>query len=195
MNRYVRALFIIPYSTIKIVWTKFFHVKTFQSSLFCMISPFTEISIDNGGKLSIGKKFRMRDGAKIRVRKGGECKIGNNVSLGCQNIITCRNYIEIGNDVQLSPNVFIFDHDHDYNVLGGLKMMKYKTSPIKIGNNVWIGSNTVILRGTTVGDNSVIGAGSILKGNYPSNCVIIQKRITEKKIIKRFKEETHESTN
>lgn len=125
----------------------------------------------------------MRDGAKIRVRKDAVLKIGKNVSLNCNNMIVCREEIIIGDDVQLSPNVLIYDHDHDYSVVGGVKTGEYKTSPIKIGNNVWIGANAVILKGTTIGDNCVIGAGSILKGTYPQNSVIVQKRTTTTKFL------------
>lgn len=79
----------------------------------------------------------------------------------------------------LGPNVLIYDHDHDYKAEGGVFSLKYKTSPVTIGNNVWIGANCVILRGTSIGDNCVIGGGCVLKGEYPSNSVIVQKRSTE----------------
>ena len=64
--------------------------------------------------------------------------------------------------------------------------MEYKTAPIIIGNNVWVGANTVILRGAEIGDNSVIGAGCIVKGKIPENSVFVQKR---QSIYKKFKEE------
>lgn len=57
--------------------------------------------------------------------------------------------------------------------------MKFQTSPIVIGNNVWIGANTLILRGTTIGDNCVVAGGSVIRGNYPADTVIVQKRTTE----------------
>ena len=47
---------------------------------------------------------------------------------------------------------------------------------IIIGRNVWIGANTVILRGTTIGDNAVIAAGSVLKGDVAPNTVFLNKR-------------------
>ena len=47
---------------------------------------------------------------------------------------------------------------------------------IIIGKNVWIGANTVILRGTTIGDNAVIAAGSVLKGDVAPNTVFLNKR-------------------
>ena len=57
--------------------------------------------------------------------------------------------------------------------------MKFKTAPITIGNNVWMGANALILRGTTIGDNTVVGGGTVVKGDFPANSVIIQKRTTE----------------
>ena len=127
----------------------------------------------------IGKKFKMRDGAKIRVRKGAVCIIGNNSSINSNNMIACHERIEIGDDVQLSPNVQIYDHDHDFRAEGGVKAGKFKTAPVKIGNNVWIGANTVILRGTEIGENCVIGAGCVVKGIIPSNSIVIDNRNQE----------------
>lgn len=60
---------------------------------------------------------------------------------------------------------------------GGVKAMQFKTAPVEIGNNVWIAANAIILRGTKIGDNVVISAGSIVKGVVPSNTVFVQKRI------------------
>lgn len=183
MNKYVRAVVCVPCGMIKMAWTKLFHLKSFSGPFISLVSPHTEISMDNEAKLKIGDNFKMRDGAKIRVRKGAVCKIGKNVSVNCNNMIACHECIEIGDDVQLGPNVQIYDHDHDFRAEGGLKAGKYKSSPVKIGNNVWIGANTVILRGTEIGDNCVIGAGSVLKGRVPASSIIIQNRVNEVKQI------------
>lgn len=179
MNKYIRAMLCVPCGMLKMMWIKVFHFSSFNGSMISLISPFTEITIDRGAKLRIGSNFKMRDGAKIRVRKNAVCSIGDNTSVNCNNMIVCRERIEIGNYVQMSPNVQIYDHDHDFRVAGGVKAGKYRTSPIKIGNNVWIGANTVILRGTEIGDNCVIGAGCVVKGKYKADSVIIQNRNEE----------------
>ena len=179
MNKYVHAAYCVPCGAIKMAWTKLFHIGDFKGPKISMVSPLTEITLDNGGKLEIGEKFKMRDGAKIRVRKGAICKIGRNTSVNCNNMIACRERIIIGNDVQFSPNVQIYDHDHDFRAEGGVKAGKYKTGSIEIGNKVWIGANTIILRGTKIGDNAVIAAGSIVKGEVPTGAVIVQKRVSE----------------
>lgn len=179
MNKYVRAAVCVPCGIIKMAWTKLFHFSSFSGPVISLVSPHTEITMENGSELRIGRNFKMRDGAKIRVRKGAKCIIGNNTSINSNNMIACHERIEIGDDVQLSPNVQIYDHDHDFRAEGGVKAGKFKTGAVKIGNNVWIGANTVILRGTEIGDNSVVGAGCVVKGIFPENSVIIQKRVTE----------------
>ncbi len=179
MNKYLHAAYCVPCGMMKMAWTKLFHLSGFKGPLISMISPLTEISLDNGGKLEIGEKFKMRDGAKIRVRKGAICIIGQNTSINCNNMIACREKVIIGSDVQFSPNVQIYDHDHDFRTEGGAKVGKYKTGPVEIGNNVWIGANTIILCGTKIGDNAVIAAGSIVKGEVPAGVVLLQKRVSE----------------
>ena len=179
MNKYVRAAFAVPFGAAKMAFTKLFHPSGFRGTMLCMISPFTEISMDKGAKLSIGSGFKMRDGAKLRVRKKAECVMGRNVSLNSNDMIVCHERIVIGDDVQLSPNVQIYDHDHDFRCEGGVKEMKFRTAPVEIGSNVWIGANTVILRGTRIGDNCVVAAGSVIKGDFPANTTIIQHRQTQ----------------
>ena len=178
MNKYVRAAYCVPCCMLKMMWTKLLHFRSFSGPIIGLVSPLSEITMDRGAELYVGKRFKIRDGAKIRVRKNAVCIIGNNSSVNSNNVIACHERIEIGDNVQLSPNVQIYDHDHDYKAKGGIKAGKYKTAPIKIGNNVWIGANTVILRGTEIGDNSVIAAGCVIKGSFPENSIIIQKRKT-----------------
>ena len=105
----------------------------------------------------------MHNGAKIRVRKGGKLEIGKNFGMSNGCVVTAYDHIKIGDNVMLGPNVLIYDQDHDYRAEGGVAAMRFKTAPVVIGNNVWIGANTLILRGTTIGDNSVIGGGQSSK--------------------------------
>lgn len=179
MNRYFKAVFCVPLAVVKYLMLKIMNGHRFQGSFPAIISPFTEITCERGSTLYVGRVLKMHNGAKIRVRKGGKLTIGNyfGMSNGC--VVTAYDSITIGNNVMLGPNVLIYDQDHDYKKKGGVSAMGFLTSPIKIGNNVWIGANTLILRGTTIGDNCVIAGGSVIRGNYPSDTVIIQKRKTE----------------
>lgn len=186
MKRYIRAIICLIYSLVKFSIMKIFHFKRFEFTIYNLISPFTEIDISKNGKFSIGKLVKIRSGSKLRVRKSGEIKIGQNTSLNHGCIFTAHEKITIGQNVQFGPNVLIYDHDHDFREKDGLKNLKYKTAPIIIGDNVWIGANVIILRGTSIGDNCVIGAGSVIKGNYSDNTLIIQKKDTVIKNMKKI---------
>ncbi|WP_320075160.1 acyltransferase [Eubacterium callanderi] len=107
--------------------------------------------------------------------------IDDNVSISSNCIITCRDTIKIGSDVSISPDSLI--DDHDYLTKGVIWAGKYKTETVNIGDNCWKSCNTVILKGTQIGNNCVVGAGDILKGVYPDGSVIVQKRETKVRII------------
>ena len=73
----------------------------------------------------------------------------------------------MGDNVWVGPGVGIVSADHD---LSNYEAHKPST-PIHIGSNVWIGMNTVILAGVTIGDNVAIGAGSIVTKDIPANSI------------------------
>lgn len=117
--------------------------------------------------------MRIRDNAKVTIKKN--CYFNN----GC--MITARKNIIIGENCSFGPNVMIFDHDHD------MKSDNYKQcfvcKDIKIGNNVWVGANVVILKGSEIGDNCVIAAGSVVFGKVEENCIYYnRKECIQKKI-------------
>ena len=69
--------------------------------------------------------------------------------------------IEIGNDVQITHGVIILTHGYDWSVLKGLYgEVLGSAGKVTIGNNVFIGMDTIILKGVTIGNNVIIGAGS-----------------------------------
>lgn len=179
MNKYLKAVFCVPLAGIKYGILKLERGKNFHGSFPAIVSPLTEITVEKHGKLRIGKNLKMHNGAKIRVRNGATVEIGDNFSMSNGCVLTAYESIKIGDNVMLGPNVLIYDHDHDYRAPGGIGAMKFKKSPVVIGSNVWFGADTVVLQRTKVGDKCVIGAGCILKGEYPSENVVVQKRNTE----------------
>ena len=179
MNKYIKAVFCVPLAGIKYAILKLENGKRFSAVFPAIASPLTEITVEGKSELHVGKKLKMHNGSKIRVRKGGKVEIGKNFGMSNGCVVTAYEHIKIGDNVMLGPNVLIYDQDHDYRAEGGVAAMKFKTAPVVIGNNVWSGANTLILRGTTIGGNSVVGGGTVIKGEYPPNSVIIQKRTTE----------------
>lgn len=156
-------------------------------NLLC-IDKTTIISIDNKAKFNVGYKFRTRKNVEINVRDGANLNIGNNVFLNSGCIITAREKIQIGDNTIMGPYVIIYDNDHKI-TNGEIEHNSYDTAPIIIGKNVWIGAGTIILRGTEIGDNCVIASGTVVKGRIDSRTVLIQKRSSLKKAIRKEREE------
>ena len=132
----------------------------------------TELKIKNG-TARFGKEQITRGNAVFRV-EGGELVVGEKCFFNQNVSITCKKNIVIGDRCQIANNVVIVDHDH----AGSENWGSYVETPVVIGNDVWIGANVVIMRGTTIGDKAVIGAGSIVKGDVPAGKVFYQKRET-----------------
>ena len=108
---------------------------------------------------------------RLLIRQGA--KVGTNVQIvdrfKFQYEPWYAGLIEIGDGVVLSAGVRLVSHDSSYsNVFGKLPV---KFGKIAIGNNTYVGVNTVILCGVTIGENSIIGAGSVVNRDVPSNCV------------------------
>ena len=91
----------------------------------------------------------------------------NNVS------IVANERVTIGNGCQIGDLVAIYDCDfHELNPLTRNRSAG-DTAPVSIGNNVWLGSRVMVLKGVTIGDNSVIGAMSVVTRSIPANSLAI----------------------
>ena len=108
---------------------------------------------------------------KISVYRKHGMKIGNGCSINTWNFLEECYLIEIGDNVQITAGVRIFTHGGGY-VLRKLCPNFDCFGKVCIGNNVYIGNNAMIMPGITIGDNVVIGAGSIVTKNVPDNVVI-----------------------
>lgn len=102
-------------------------------------------------------------------------KIGNNSGLGYGTVISVAKEVTIGDHSLIGPGCLIMDNDdHPVNPqkrLAKEAVAQEDVSPVIIGNNVWIGAHCVILKGVTVGDNSVISVNSVVTRNVMPNCV------------------------
>ena len=90
-----------------------------------------------------------------------------------RNWITVREKVTIGDNVTFGPGTMIYDHDHNYKQLNKTQDELMVSSPVCIGNNVWIGGNVIVLPGVSIGDNVVIGAGSVVTKDIPSNVIVV----------------------
>ncbi len=132
----------------------------------------TELLGGRGENLWITPPFYVDYGCNIYF--GNNCE----VNLNCVFLDSGR--ITIGDHALIAPNVQIYTAFHPAHPLdrfgtpnkdGSFNFCKTLTTPVTIGDNVWIGGGVIILPGATIGDNVVIGAGSVVTGDIPSNTI------------------------
>lgn len=132
-------------------------------------------------KISIGDGCRI-DGTLTVWKNGGEIIIGKNSYIGLDTRVWSAKKIKIGDNVQIAHNVNIFDNNiHSINPDIRRKEFIFhyenddsdlKGEEIIIENDVWIGTQVVVLKGVRIGENSIVGSGSIVTKSIPSNKIV-----------------------
>ena len=103
---------------------------------------------------------------------GKHVHFGNNVYANFNLTLVDDTDIYVGDKVMFGPNVTVATAGHPIDPELRYQAMQYNI-PVHIGENVWIGANAVVLPGVTIGDNSVIGAGSVVTKDIPANVVAV----------------------
>lgn len=128
-------------------------------------------TIINKGEMSLGtgccfRSFRLRQ--RIVVNQDATLKIGDNVFVNDGVVICATLSISLGNNVKVGDMTYIYDSDfHEVS-----SSDQVRQAQVKIGNNVWIAANCMILAGCEIGDHSVVAAGSVVAGRIPPKCLV-----------------------
>lgn len=151
--------------------------------------------IKKEGRLSIGAGFSANVGLILDVfGKDSQLIIGDNVMANYRLHIGSAKYVKIGSNTLFGSDCTVMDHSH-----GGYKgeihsnpsippvQRDLVSLPIVIGNNCWFGDRVFVMPGVTIGDGVVIGAGSIVTKNIPSNSIAVG---VPAKVIKKFSNKT-----
>ena len=126
--------------------------------------------IDDRAHFIVGTNVICRNFENFHVSSGkvilhGGVFINNSCSFNC------LERIEIGAGTMMGEGVRFYDHDHIYTT-ETIEKWQWTTAPIRVGRDCWIGSNVTILKGVTIGDNTIIGAGCLIRNDIPSNSVV-----------------------
>lgn len=160
---------IIKVFILKVKYGKRLHINNLKQA----ISYDTEIKVQKQGSCCLGG-IRTQSNVHLVCVKGN-LRIGNHVSFNRNCIVICRLKISIGDNCSFGPNVCIYDHDHIFNC-NGFESNGFNCSDVIIEDGCWIGAGAIILRGTHIKKNSVIGAGTVVKGDIPANSMVTSNR-------------------
>ncbi len=114
----------------------------------------------------------MGHGTKLRVHEG-EVRIGAKTVVGQECTVSAFQHVSIGRECIVADRVMLIDFDHGMvEVERPIRLQGIYKRDVRVGHNVWIGYGACILRGVTVGDNSVVGTSAVVTGDVPPNAVV-----------------------
>lgn len=126
--------------------------------------------LKNETSVNLGENAAIRGHSQIDYCKN--LIIGSNSAINYGFQAIGRGKIEIGDFVHIGPNVMITTANH--NILGkNFDLYPVTIQNVKIENNVWIGANSIILAGVTIGEGSIVAAGSVVRHSTPNNSVVM----------------------
>lgn len=158
------------------VKVQFGHKINFKKNLFLgdnvKLNALSEGGITGGTNVTI-RRGSIIDCTGVYSELGEGILIGNNVGISENCYIQVRGYVEIGDDVIIGPNSSIFSENHNFennDIL--IREQGVSRKGVKIERGVWIGTKSVILDGVTVGENSIVAAGSVVNKNIAPYSIV-----------------------
>lgn len=143
------------------------------------------LKLPNGIPLVIGNHLKIVVGDDVTIGRTtiGASKIydqpvfsiGDKSSIGYGTAISVAREVTIGSDTMISVHCLIMDSD-DHPVSPAKRLLKETVGrtgvrPVRIGNNVWVGAYSAIMKGVSIGDNAIIGTHSVVTGDVPANTI------------------------
>jgi acetyltransferase-like isoleucine patch superfamily enzyme len=163
----------LPYARLiaRWLWLKARFRGRLKTDGLCFICPNVTIEIGRDATLHLGRWSWIGHGSKIRVHEG-EARIGAKSVLGQECTISAFQHVSIGRECIIADRVMLIDFDHGVvEVERPVRDQGIYKRDVRVGHNVWIGYGVAILRGVTVGDNSVLGTSTVVSKDVPANAV------------------------
>ncbi len=166
-----------------------FNKRVEAKKLFKAYNKTDDEEIDLRNKIM--KQLFKNVGENVWIEPDFRCEFGKNITIGdnvyinfgC--IILDCSEVTIGSNTLLGPNIGLYAANHSTDATERINGGCYG-KPIHIGNNVWLGGDVKVLQGVTIGDNTIIGAGSIVTKDIPDNVIAVGNPC---KVIRKITEE------
>ena len=136
------------------------------------VCPGVKFEIARGATVTLGRWSWIGHGCKVRAHEG-HVWIGAKSVLGQECTLSAYQHISIGRECIIADRVMMIDFDHGMvEVERPIREQGIYKRDVNVGHNVWIGYGACILRGVTVGSNSVIGTNAVVPCDVPENAVV-----------------------
>jgi acetyltransferase-like isoleucine patch superfamily enzyme len=131
-----------------------------------------ELQVGRRGRVDFGRFVWIGHGTKIRCHEG-VVEIGAKTVMGQECTISAYKRVRIGEQCVIADRAMFIDFDHGVvEVERPIRQQGIYTRDVEVGSNVWIGYGACILRGVSVGDNSIVGTNSVVTKDVPANAVV-----------------------
>jgi len=138
----------------------------------CFICPKVHLEIGPNAQLRVGRWAWIGHGSKIRAHEG-TVSIGAKTVIGQGCTISAYQHVSIGRECIIADRVMLIDFDHGaVEVDRPIREQGIYKRDVRVGHNVWIGYGACVLRGVSVGDNSILGTSSVVTKDVPENAVV-----------------------
>jgi acetyltransferase-like isoleucine patch superfamily enzyme len=153
-------------------WLKLRHGRRLQTDGLCFICPGVKLEIGRGATVRIGRWAWVGQGCKIRVHEG-EVSIGAKTVMGQECTISAYQHVSVGRECIIADRVMMIDFDHGVTeVERPIRLQGIYKRDVNVGHNVWIGYGACLLRGVSIGDNSIVGTSAVVTRSFPANTVL-----------------------
>ena len=173
--RFMRAHRMLTFGYFRLIlrwaWLKLRWRGRLQTDGLCFIGPGVKFEIGRDAVVRLGRWSWIGHDTMIRAHEG-EVSIGAKSVLGQECTISAFQHVSIGRECIIADRVMLIDFDHGVvEVERPIRVQGIYKRDVQVGNNCWIGYGACVLRGVTVGDNSVIGTSSVVTKDLPANSV------------------------
>jgi acetyltransferase-like isoleucine patch superfamily enzyme len=154
------------------IWLKLRWRGRLKTDGLCFVCPRVKFEIGRGAQVKLGRWSWIGHGTKVRAHEG-VVEIGAKSVLGQECTISAFQHVSIGRECIIADRVMMIDFDHGMvEVERPIRLQGIYKRDVEVGHNVWIGYGACILRGVSVGNNSVIGTNAVVTAEVPENAVV-----------------------
>lgn len=123
--------------------------------------------------LSVGQRVQFEHDVFVKITDdAARLTLGGHVFVGCGTEFDVSKSVIIGNNVLIAPGCFITDHTHLHRAGASIASQGCESTPVVIGDDVWLGAHSIVLAGVTIGQGAIVAANSVVTGNVDAMTIV-----------------------